>query len=69
MKSFTCKASNDIVISSKQARIQELVKGGGGGAHFSKFSTRVAKMSISMSSAYSHGEVYIRMPLAYSLFL
>ena len=49
-----------------QAHIQESVKGGG---HFSKFSTRVAKMSISISSAYSHGEVYIRMVLAYSVFL
>ena len=45
-----------------QARIQELVKGGGG--HFSKFSSRVAKMSISISLAYSHGAVYIRLLLA-----
>ena len=43
--------------------------GQGGGGHFSKFSTRVAKMSISISSAYSHREVYIRMLLAYSVFL
>ena len=42
---------------------------GQGGGHFSKFSSRVAKMSISISSAYSHGEVYIRMLLAYSVFL
>ena len=39
------------------------------GGHFSKFSTRVAKMSISISWAYSHGEVYIRMLLTYSIFL
>ena len=43
--------------------------GQGGGGHFSKFSTMVAKMSISISLAYSHGEVYIRMLLAYSVFL
>ena len=43
--------------------------GQGGGGHFSKFPTRVAKMSISISSAYSHGEVYIRMLLTYSVFL
>ena len=42
---------------------------GGGGRHFWKFSSRVAKMSISISLAYSHGEVYIRMLLAYSVFL
>ena len=42
---------------------------GQGGGHFSKFFTRVAKMSISISSACSHGEVYIRMVLAYSVFL
>ena len=36
-----------------------------GGGHFSKFSTRVAKMSISISSAYSHGEMYNRMHLAF----
>ena len=41
----------------------------GQGGHFSKFSTRVAKMSISVSSAYSHGEMFIRMLLAYSVFL
>ena len=40
-----------------------------GGGHFSKFSTRVAKMSISLSSAYSHGEMYNRMFLAFSVFL
>ena len=62
----------DIIISfiscGIQARIQESVKERGGW-HFSKFSTRVAKISISISSAYSHGEVYIRMLLAYSVFL
>ena len=47
-----------------QERIQEFVKGGG---HFSKFSSRVAKMSISISLAYSRGTVYIRMLLAYSI--
>ena len=54
-------------MNDAQARIQESVKGGGG--HFSKFSTRVAKISISISSEYNHGEVYIRMLLAYSVFL
>ena len=39
------------------------------GGHFSKYSSRVAKMSISVSLANSHGEVYIRMLLAYSIFL
>ena len=43
--------------------------GQGGGGHFSKYSSRVAKMSISVSLANSHGEVYIRMLLAYSIFL
>ena len=44
-------------------------QGGGGGGHFSKFSSRVAKMSISISLAFSHGTVYIRMLLAYFIFL
>ena len=35
------------------------------GGHFSKFSTRVAKMSISISSAYSDGEMYNRMLLGF----
>ena len=56
------------VVTNAQARIQESAKGGGG-RHFSKFSTRVAKMSISISSEYSHEEEYIRMLLAYSVFL
>ena len=43
--------------------------GQGGWGHFSKFSTSFAKMLIFISSAYSHGEVYIRMLLAYSVFL
>ena len=40
-----CNKLNNINYPFSQARIQELVKGG----HFSKFSTRVAKMSISIS--------------------
>ena len=65
----SCKSQHISVLTTCafiQARIQELVKGGG---HFSKYSSRVAKMSISVSLANSHGEVYIRMLLAYSLFL
>ena len=42
---------------------------GGGGWHFSKFSSRVTKMTISISLAYSHGTVYICMLLVYSIFL
>ena len=61
------KSHSYCYVNEIQARIQEWVKGGGG--HFSKVSTRVAKMSISISLAYSHGEVYIRMLLAYSIFL
>ena len=50
-----------------QARIQELVKGGGGTSQ--NFLAKVTKMSISISLAYSHGTVYIRMLLVYSIFL
>ena len=69
-KYFTAKGTKTWIniideLVYNQARIQELVKGG----HFSKFSSRVAKMSISLPLAYSHGEVYIRMLLAYSAFL
>ena len=42
---------------------------GQGGGTSQNFLAKVTKMSISLSLAYSHGEVYIRMLLAYSIFL
>ena len=56
--------SAHLQVLANQARIKEFVKRGRD--HFSKFSLRVAKKSISISFIYSRGQEFACMLLAYS---